>query len=109
MQRHRRRLPRPDALCVLQQARDGSGFRGVRQCGRALAMRLLREIQEQREWMQRCGGSLSGYVRKYGSARQPETMYGNGGEAIYAADLAWLRKLETTAQACVRRAKRGGR
>jgi hypothetical protein len=51
-------------------------------------------VQDQKEWMDSCGGTLQGYIVKYGSKTNPEKMYGNGGEAIYDADLAELRRLE---------------
>jgi hypothetical protein len=49
-------------------------------------------IADQIKWMECCGGSLSGYVAHYGAASDPDH-YGDGGEAIYAADLAALRNL----------------
>ena len=38
------------------------------------------------------GRNLEGYVARYGSIHTPER-YGNGGEAIYEADLAELKRL----------------
>lgn len=46
----------------------------------------LDRVNEQEEWIEECGGDLEGYVRKYGSINDPEH-YGDGGEAIYQADL----------------------
>lgn len=44
-----------------------------------------RAIHEQTEWIAEHGGSLMGYIARYGSVHDA-THYGNGGEAIYAAD-----------------------
>lgn len=49
-------------------------------------------IESQNDWMNSCGGNLAGYVRRYGSANHP-SHYGDGGEAIYAADKAELVRL----------------
>ena len=38
------------------------------------------------------GRNLEGYVARYGSIHTPER-YGNGGEAIYTADVAELTRL----------------
>lgn len=54
---------------------------------------LRKEITSQQAWMKQCGGSLHGYVERYGSAGNPEHS-GDGGEAIYAADFGQLKKLE---------------
>ena len=51
------------------------------------------EIDEQIRWIENCGGTLEGYVKRYGSARDPGH-YGVGGEAIFAADQSYLAKLE---------------
>lgn len=53
---------------------------------------LAVRIEEQRRWMLECGSTLSGYVRRYGSAASPDH-YGDGGEAIYRADRAELDRL----------------
>jgi hypothetical protein len=45
-------------------------------------------INDQRKWIDSRGGNAAGYVERYGN-------YGAGGEAIYNADVAQLRKLET--------------
>jgi hypothetical protein len=58
-----------------------------------LAAFLEREIREQRAWIDAHGRDESGYVERYGS-REDEDFYGDGGEAIYAADAAHLAKLE---------------
>jgi hypothetical protein len=54
------------------------------------------EVRAQREWIEACGGDLAGYVATYGSKDDPEH-YGYGGEAIYAADMAQLQRLEEQA------------
>lgn len=54
---------------------------------------LQKEVTAQREWVIKCGGNLEGYLKKYGSASDPDH-YGDGGEAIYAADSAYLKELE---------------
>ena len=55
--------------------------------------KLRARIDEQRAWIERCGGDLAGYVTHYGYAND-ERHYGDGGEFIYAADLAALKMLE---------------
>lgn len=50
-------------------------------------------IKEQMDWIVLCGGGLQGYVDNYGSAHDPErTSQGEGGEVIFTADLAELKK-----------------
>lgn len=56
--------------------------------------RLLTDVADQRKFIEQNGGSLAGYVRNYGSANDAEH-YGDGGEAIYDADIAYLRRLES--------------
>lgn len=56
--------------------------------------KLQNQINEQREWIEQCGGSLLGYLRRYGDASKDKTFYGNGGRAIYDADTNALHKLE---------------
>jgi hypothetical protein len=43
----------------------------------------------QEEWVAQHGGNEAAYVQRYGSVND-EHHYGNGGEAIYAADKAAL-------------------
>jgi hypothetical protein len=43
-------------------------------------------------WVYEHGGTLAGYIQRYGSKDDPEH-YGEGGEAIYAADIAELNRL----------------
>jgi hypothetical protein len=50
-------------------------------------------VEEQRAWIKSRGGDLQGYIATYGSKTDPDH-FGDGGEAIYAADVASLRKYE---------------
>ena len=59
-----------------------------------LIHKLQNQINEQREWIEQCGGSLLGYLRRYGDASKDKNFYGNGGRAIYDADTNALHKLE---------------
>lgn len=56
----------------------------------------------ERKFFAEHGGTLLSYVVRYGSASAPDH-YGDGGEAIYAADLAALRKAEQRVIALVGR------
>jgi len=69
------------------------------------AVALLRNEQQ---WMQEHGGTLAGYVERYGSKDEPGH-YGEGGEAIYAADLAAVEKAEDVALAAIVHAARKSR
>ena len=58
-------------------------------------------ISRQKEWIKEHGGDLAGYIARYGSSQNSsweplsnEEYYGAGGEAIYAADVAELERLE---------------
>lgn len=53
---------------------------------------LERAIADQLKWIADHGESLPGYVAHYGSA-DDANHYGNGGEAIYAADMGELKRL----------------
>ena len=53
----------------------------------------LKDLFEQQKWIQDRGGSLPGYVLRYGSHRDPDH-YGDGGEAIYLADQLALKRAE---------------
>lgn len=57
-----------------------------------------RRVREEREWMEKCGGTREGYIAKYGSKDDPEHS-GEGGEAIYVADLGVLLKAEANLRA----------
>lgn len=59
--------------------------------------KLLREIADQIDWIETHGRTEAGYVRRYGAANDPEK-YGDGGEAIYAADVRALNNLLTRAR-----------
>lgn len=47
----------------------------------------------QRTWIETHGATLAGYIERYGS-KDDAHHYGDGGEAIYAADTKALAKLE---------------
>lgn len=53
------------------------------------AQRLRERIAHERAWIERCGGSLQGYIERYGSYHDV-VHSGEGGEIIYASDLARL-------------------
>jgi hypothetical protein len=55
---------------------------------------LYRMIGEQRRWMQDEGETLEGYIERYGDPGM-DKCHGDGGTAIYNADLNALQKLET--------------
>ena len=50
---------------------------------------LRKEIADARAWIDKCGGDLAGYVERYGTKDDPDRS-GNGGEAIYQADVDTL-------------------
>lgn len=52
-----------------------------------------RLIAEQKQWIEQCGGTLEGYIQRYGSKNDDE-FFGAGGEEIYAADIAQLARLQ---------------
>ncbi len=60
--------------------------------------RLRRDVEEQKEWIAEHGGHLAGYVDRYGSKDDPKH-YGDGGEAIYEADMGELRRRERLLEA----------
>lgn len=53
---------------------------------------LTRQIAEQRKWIDHCGGTLAGYILRYGSKNDAQHL-GDGGEAIYKADTDYLARL----------------
>ena len=61
-------------------------------------IRLLTRLNTQRRWLEEHGRNLSGYVARYKSNTEPNH-YGEGGEAIYAADLADLHEREQALKA----------
>jgi hypothetical protein len=67
--------------------------------------RAIKRLAEERAWMEEHGSTLSAYIARYGSASDPDH-YGNGGEAIYAADKAALDRAEAEAIEAVRLARR---
>jgi len=60
----------------------------------------INRLRKEQQWMAECGGSLQGYIDKYGSKDDPDHS-GNGGEAIYAADLEAVQKYEEEAVAAI--------
>jgi len=54
---------------------------------------LRNDIAERRRWIDQCGATLPGYVLTYGRSEDADRA-GDGGEAIYAADIAALRNAE---------------
>lgn len=56
---------------------------------RSILASIEKLIADQREWIESRGGNVLGYVDFYGAAGDPDA-YGDGGEAIYAADKAAL-------------------
>lgn len=62
----------------------------MRQSRRAF---LESQLAEQRKWIRKCGGDLLGYICHYGEADDPNK-HGEGGRAIYEADMAELHRIE---------------
>lgn len=56
-------------------------------------------IDEQRQWMERCGGTRAGYILNYGFDSDPNK-YGDGGNAIYDADRSQLERLRKQYKEC---------
>lgn len=54
--------------------------------------KLEQRIAEQRKWIKEHGDTLTSYIIRYGSAKDPKH-YGDGGEAIYKADTDALANL----------------
>jgi len=50
-------------------------------------------VAEQRRWIEQCGGTLWGYIARYGEPGQANCS-GDGGRAIWAADAGELAALE---------------
>lgn len=77
---------------------------GRKLTGPGAARRLLRRqelrhrIAAQQKWIEEHGDSRAGYIARYGSISQRgdgiHNVYGDGGEAIYAADWGELDKLQ---------------
>lgn len=55
---------------------------------------LEHQLASQRQWIEEHGGCKSGYIAHYGSV-EDEEHYGDGGEAIWAADHAALQALSS--------------
>jgi hypothetical protein len=60
--------------------------------------RLEEMVADQEKWIKDCGGTLQGYIEAYGDPGVPrkngKPMAGNGGTAIYNADIAQLERLK---------------
>lgn len=52
-----------------------------------------KEFEAHQRWLREHGHDVAGYVERYGSKDDPEH-YGDGGEAIYAADRAAMKRAE---------------
>jgi hypothetical protein len=59
---------------------------------------LRKQVAEQRRWIEEHGRDYAGYAMRYGSKHDPDH-YGDGAEAIYAADKAALRQYEEALRA----------
>lgn len=57
--------------------------------------KIKKQIQEQKTWIEQCGGNLTGYLQRYGDASKDQHFYGDGGLAIFNADINHLRWLES--------------
>lgn len=66
--------------------------------------RAVARYTEERKWMEEHGETREAYILRYGSKNDPEH-YGDGGEAIFAADKAALDKAEAEALAAIRVAR----
>lgn len=53
----------------------------------------IKMVEEQHDWIAAHGGDIGGYVARYGSVTDPDHV-GDGGEAIYSADIQRLRAAE---------------
>jgi len=62
--------------------------------------RALARYRNEQKWMEEHGGNEGTYILRYGSKHDAEH-YGDGGEAIYAADKAALDKAEAEALAAI--------
>lgn len=71
----------------------------------ATAQSTRKSIQVQNQWIEQCGGNLSGYVRTYGVKGHP-TCKGDGAHAIFAADMTELARLIDVLDDASRKAER---
>jgi hypothetical protein len=84
-----------DAAMSVFAVLDEQGYTVVRKRGTRTQderAKLETNIALQEQWIADHGENLLGYIERYGSANDA-TKYGDGGEAIYAADIATLNKL----------------
>lgn len=59
---------------------------------REMWVNAINAVAEQEDWIEDHGGDIAGYVARYGSIIDKQH-HGNGGEAIYAADMVRLSTL----------------
>jgi hypothetical protein len=55
---------------------------------------LQAQINDQQDWINSRGGSLAGYIERYGDPSEGGEYFGDGGAAIYRADFDALLKLK---------------
>lgn len=60
----------------------------------------------EKKWMEEHGDNEAAYILRYGSKNDPEH-YGDGGEAIYAADKAVFDRAEAEALAAIAATRQG--
>ena len=58
--------------------------------------KAIANLRAEEKWMAEHGGTLEAYVASYGSKDDPDH-YGDGGEAIFEADLTAVNKAEERA------------
>lgn len=56
------------------------------------SQKAMLAIVEQLVWIETHGATLAGYIKNYGAEKYPDH-FGDGGEAIYDADVAELHRL----------------
>jgi hypothetical protein len=73
--------------------RDGTGTYTLAKAMASLT-KSRRAVYAQEQWIRMHGGDEEGYIERYGNSHWPADMrYGDGGQAIYAADMADLNRL----------------
>jgi hypothetical protein len=65
-------------------------------------------LDEQKKWIADHGTTLAAYITRYGRAADPDH-YGDGGEAIFAADMAQLDRDEQRAMRALAKASKRAR
>lgn len=64
---------------------------------------FLREVENQRKWIEQCGGDVAGYIAKYSGHYDRDDAQA---AKIYEADVNWLRYLEERVEHYRRRTQR---